>query len=69
MVMVGVELAELPPRVARMMPATVAAPPAMSAILTHLGEYQLVSFFLLEVSSTILVTFDIETVVSPNWFP
>jgi hypothetical protein len=65
--MVGVELALLPPpRVARITPATVAAPAAISAILTHFGEYQLPPFFFLEVSSTILVTLVIVTVVSPN---
>ena len=64
---VGVELP--PPVVARTIPVTAPATPAIIAILTHLEEYQLPCLARLLPflpSSATLVAFVIETLVSPS---
>ena len=59
-----------PPRVARNTPAARATVPPMMAALTQVGDHQPTRFTVGRLrSSTILLTFDMGTVISPTWFP
>jgi hypothetical protein len=58
-----------PPRVARTTPAASATVPPKIASFTHLGDHHAAFFCVFLFPSTIRLTFDIETVDSPDWFP